>query len=381
MGKKIIICCDGTGNDFGDRNSNVVKLFSLLEKKSGQQVVYYDPGVGTRSSYSAFLPTTRSLMRILGLAFGYGISQNVMDAYGFLMRHYEEGDDVYLFGFSRGAYTIRAVAGLIYKCGLLHPDNTNLIPEAMRVFRMPVGYAHKVPTDFRATFCRPEFNIRFVGLWDTVTSVGWIYSPTTFPYTTRNPIISTLRQAISIDERRAFFRQNIFRPDNSLQKQNIKQIWFAGVHSDVGGGYEDARCGLSNITLEWMLLEAMDNGLAIEDIAKARAMVNSIPDNHRADQNEELKGGWLFGEFWPKWTYIPSSSLYWPFSRIYAKKNGARFPHFNLFRRRFIGNSLTLHESVQKRVTERADYRPSNLVGRDGKYKVEGVEVEPWRRV
>jgi uncharacterized protein (DUF2235 family) len=380
MGKSIVICCDGTSNDFGDCNSNVVKLFSLLEKKTGRQVVYYDPGVGTRSSYSAFLPTTQTLMRWLGLAFGYGISQNVMDAYGFLMRHYEPGDDVYLFGFSRGAYTIRAVAGLIYKCGLLQPDNTNLIPEAMRIFRMPVKSSDKVPTDFRETFCRPEFKIRFVGLWDTVTSVGWIYSPTIFPYSTRNPSVLALRQAISIDERRAFFRQNIFRADKKSPGQDIKQVWFAGVHSDVGGGYEDARSGLSNIALEWMLLEAMGHGLEIEDVDRARAMVNSIPDNHKADQNEELKGAWLLGEFWPKWTYIPRKSLYWPFPWIYANVDGVRLPHLNLFRRRFIGDSTKLHQSVSKRVLERADYRPSNLVDKNGKFKL-ALEEEPWRRI
>src|SRR6187549_127488 len=126
MAKKIIICCDGTSNDFGDKPSNVVKLFSVLEKGQDSQVVYYDPGVGTPSTYDSFNPITRKLQYIFGQSFGYGLSENIMEAYKFLMQCYEDGDELYLFGFSRGSYTVRALAGLIDVCGLLHANCQNL---------------------------------------------------------------------------------------------------------------------------------------------------------------------------------------------------------------------------------------------------------------
>ena len=132
--KKIVICCDGTSNDFGDHNSNVVKLFNVLEKNTDRQLTYYDPGVGTPSTYDAFNPITKKLEYILGQSFGYGLNQNIMDAYAFLMKTYEEGDQLYFFGFSRGAYTVRALAGLINTCGLLYANSENLIAETMRIF-------------------------------------------------------------------------------------------------------------------------------------------------------------------------------------------------------------------------------------------------------
>src|SRR5713101_7612198 len=162
-----------------------------------------------------------------GLAFGYGISDNVADAYQFLMRRFQPGDHLYVFGFSRGAYTARALCGMLHIVGLLTEGNEALIPYAIRMIkRKEIDF--KVAAVFKKTFsrqCKPHF----VGVWDTVSSVGWIYNAVRFPFTnaTRNPDLCVVRHAVSIDERRAFFRQNLFGEPNNPQ-QDVKEVWFAG---------------------------------------------------------------------------------------------------------------------------------------------------------
>jgi uncharacterized protein (DUF2235 family) len=152
------------------------------------------------------------------------------------MRRFEPGDRVYLFGFSRGAYTARALCGMLHIVGLLTEDSEALIPYAIRVIkRRHIDF--RVAAEFKNTFsqdCKPHF----VGVWDTVSSVGWVYNAVRFPFVNagKNPDFHIIRHAVSIDERRAFFRQNLFGLANNPQ-QDVKEVWFAGVHSDVGGGY------------------------------------------------------------------------------------------------------------------------------------------------
>lgn len=363
--KNIIICCDGTSNDFGDNNSNVVKLFSLLEKNTERQVVYYDPGVGTPSTYDAFNPITKKLKYVLGMAFGYGLSENIMEAYQFLMENYEEGDQVYLFGFSRGAYTARAIAGLVYTCGLLHANSENLIPEAMRIYYDRKNYNGFA---FRKTFGR-SCPIHFLGIWDTVTSVGWVYDPLTLRSTTNNKSIKNVRHAIAIDERRAFFRQNLWG-QRYADQQDVKQVWFAGVHADVGGSYPLDRSALSNITLEWMLKEAVGKGLLIESVEKAREVVNHIADPHLQDQNHSLQSFWYICEIWPKLVRVKKQ-------RGEETKWVSR-PYLNFGRCRYLNEGLTLHESVLKRIQDRTDYRPKNLMPFISSKE---FNTEPWVRL
>ncbi|MBL7791465.1 MAG: DUF2235 domain-containing protein [Saprospiraceae bacterium] len=368
--KNIIICCDGTSNDFGDRNSNVVKLFSVLAKDQIRQIVYYDPGVGTPSTYDAFNPVTKKLMYAFGQGFGYGLSDNIMDAYRFLMQCYKEGDRVYLFGFSRGAYTVRAVAGLLHTCGLLYDHNENLVSEAMRIYH---DRGTKIADRFKKTFCRP-CPVYFLGLWDTVTSVGRLYNPLLLQATTNNPDVKIIRHAIAIDERRAFFRQNLWGNKHE-EMQDIKQVWFAGSHSDVGGSYPLDRSGLSNISLEWMIAEAMDKGILIDDLAEARQVVGHISNPELQDINEELKGGWYIAEIWPKLVWVKRLQKG-------GKSQWKSKPYLNLGRPRFITSDATLHESVLLRLQQRPDYRPKNLLR-----KIEVAEVakrhpvEPWKRL
>ncbi len=277
-GKNIIICCDGTGNEFGDCNSNVLKLYTALDlDDETRQVAYYHPGVGTMGDPGIrhWLPRKWSVVK--GLAFGAGFKTNVFDAYRYLMEVYNEGDHIYLFGFSRGAYTARALAGLLHGYGLLHRGNEGHLAYAWRLFvgevkkqrrqlkkdrrnRRPGNNAHTIAHDtaFASTFSRPV-RLRFVGVWDTVSSIGWIYEPLRLLSLAQNEIIDVARHAASIDERRAFFRDNLYGPPVN-DKQDIAQLWFPGVHSDVGGSYprEDSDPALA--TLRWMLGEAQNSG-------------------------------------------------------------------------------------------------------------------------
>jgi uncharacterized protein (DUF2235 family) len=389
MAKNIIICCDGTSNDFGDKPSNVVKLFALLQKDPARQLVYYDPGVGTPSTYDAFNPITKKLKYIFGQSFGYGLSDNIMEAYKFLMQCYEDGDQLYFFGFSRGSYTVRALAGLIEVCGLLHANCQNLVPEAMRIYynrkfsEKPRDNAGNITgpsiaAKFKETFGR-TVQIHFLGLWDTVSSVGWIYNPVTLQATSTNPGVKNVRHAISIDERRAFFRQNLWgklRVKDDFIQQDVKQVWFAGVHSDVGGSYAMEESALSNIALEWMLLEALGKGLIISDIEKARQTVQAIEQPHLKEKHESLEGFWKIAEYWMK------------IVRVNIEKDKDKKPHwvsrpyFNRGRFRFMPEKekQTLHESVLLRLQQLNTYRPKNVMGicKEVNAVTEKFEIEKW---
>lgn len=272
MAKNIVICCDGTACEFGDRNSNVVKLYALLTKSPAQST-YYHPGLGTMGSRLALTKFTRWWTRLLGLAFGYGLMSNISDAYGFLMDEYDEGDFVFLFGFSRGAYTVRALAALLHMFGLIRRGNLALVPYILKTFRAKIRNRHvfEIADGFKQTYsseCRPHF----LGAWDTVSSVGWIYDPLHLPYTVRNPDVKICRHAISIDERRCAFRQNLWEAQNG---QDSKQVWFAGTHSDMDGGYPSGETGLSDLALSWMLREARTAGLRLDD---SSALFTMAPD-------------------------------------------------------------------------------------------------------
>ncbi|HXZ14009.1 MAG TPA: DUF2235 domain-containing protein [Candidatus Sulfotelmatobacter sp.] len=353
MPKKIVVCCDGTGNQFGDQNSNVVKLYKCLIR-STEQVAYYHPGVGTMGSQNALSLLGKAWTLLIGLAFGYGISDNIADAYQFLMHNYEPDDQVFIFGFSRGAYTARALCGMLHVVGLLTPGNEGLIPYAIRLIkRKHIDF--KVAFDFKRTFSR-DCAAYFIGVWDTVASVGWVYNPVNFPYTrvTKNPDFHIVRHAVSVDERRAFFRDNPVGAPNSPQ-QNVVEAWFAGVHSDVGGSYPEEASQLSKIALKWMLGEAEAAGLLVDQKKKAAILGGSppwvAPDPTTKNQHESLHGAWWIAELWPKLAGVMNAAGQWR-QRI----------RVNLARRRTIPDGALFHESVQQRLdATNIRYRPSNL--------------------
>lgn len=256
--KNIVICCDGTGNELGENNTNVVLAFEKIERDA-QQVGFYDPGVGTFDVFGFKAGKVFKKVGIYyGLAFGTGMVQNVEDAYEYLMDKYQDGDDVYIFGFSRGAFTARVLAGMLHKCGLLQKGSKNLISYASRV---NFTKDNKLISDrFKKAFCH-ECKPHFLGVFDTVASLGYIHALRKFSDNILNPDVKTAYHAISIDEKRKKFPVSIWDQSAIPQAQNIKQVWFAGVHSDVGGSYPET--GLSDIALEWMLTNAENQGLRL----------------------------------------------------------------------------------------------------------------------
>jgi uncharacterized protein (DUF2235 family) len=353
MPKNIIICCDGTGNEFGAENSNVVKLYKTLVCNQSQ-IAYYHPGVGTMGARSALTRAGKWWTNVIGKAFGYGISDNVADAYQFLMRTFEPGDKVYVFGFSRGAYTARSLCGMLHAVGLLTLGNEGLIPYAIRMIkRKKIDF--DVAFDFKKTFSR-ECKPYFVGVWDTVSSVGWVYNAVRFPFTavSHNPDLSVVRHAVSIDERRAFFRQNLFgTPSNP--NQDVKEVWFAGVHSDVGGSYPETESQLSKIALRWMICEAEIAGLVFDGQRKADILggkpPNVAPDPNTKNQHESLHGWWWIAELWPKIVSLQNADHTW-----------RKSIRINLGRPRYIATDSIVHESVKTRLANQTvAYKPSNL--------------------
>ena len=371
--KNIVICCDGTGNEFGDQNSNVVKLYRTLIRGTDKQLTYYHPGVGTMGAKNALSAAGKAWTRIRGLAFGYGLSENIADAYQFLMHNFVSGDRLFIFGFSRGAYTARALCGMLEMFGLLSSGNEELIPYAMRLFKSSnsglmfrikqrfttVPNKFRTAAGFKSTFCK-ECKPHFLGLWDTVSSVGWILDPIglkpgRLPYTFALNEVSMIRHAVSVDERRAFFRQNLVEEDPT---RDIKQVWFPGVHSDVGGSYPEAESGLSKISLRWMLIAASQAGLLVDDALVTRVL-GGDPGYARpsctAMIHNSLTLPWWIGEFWPKWTKRRVS----PLGQEPEKFRG--WPRMNLFRRRTINGNEMIHQSVIDREKANPKYKPHNL--------------------
>ena len=202
----------------------------------------------------------------------------------------------------------------------------------------------EIADDFKATFTGEDCKPWFVGVWDTVSSVGWIENPLRLPYTADNPDIEIGRHAIAIDERRAFFRTNLWRlkkPPPQSGPKDLKQVWFAGVHSDVGGGYPEGESGLAKIALEWMIKEAVAKGLLV-DPTKVNLVLGRTPNSTAFTQPDanaaahvSLKGLWWIAEIIPK--------------RHYDWNTGKWQRRLNLGRSRTIPEGSFIHESVYQR--------------------------------
>ena len=356
--KNIVLCCDGTANEIADDRTNVFKLFYALSNNTADQVSYYHPGLGTMEAPGALTGFAKRITRLLGMAIGYGLEADVRDAYVFLMNTYVPGDKVFLFGFSRGAYTVRVVASLLHMYGLLPRGNDPLVPYAIRMMTADEDARFKLANVFKSTFsteCKPWF----VGVWDTVNSVGWIENPLKVPFTANNPDIEIGRQAIAIDERRAFFRQNLWRvaPGSAAGAasgpKDLKQVWFPGVHCDVGGGYPEPTSGLSKIALEWMLAEAVPHGLKIDKARTLRVLKRdgnteyAAPDPN-AQAHESLTPAWWVAEFVPK--------------KHYDLSTGREGRQMNLFRRRTIPPGSSVHEAAYQRKDNYAARLPAGMV-------------------
>ena len=281
MARQLIICCDGTNNNFtGRRNdTNVTQLCELLAPEAQNQRLYYDPGVGNPgelpgASWADRL--SRGLERLHGLVFGKGIYENIAEAYRFILRNWQPGDEIYLFGFSRGAFTARSVGGLVTQFGILRPDMDELIPTLLHTYfsDRQKGRAHyeRIRAQILALSslnAARDAPVWFVGVWDTVASVG---APFLSREITASPTIvgknfMHVRQALALDEYRKTFRPRPYLieagHDYAKHGQSIKQHWFSGAHCDVGGGYVNGEAGLSQQTLVWMVQEAAGCGLRL----------------------------------------------------------------------------------------------------------------------
>jgi uncharacterized protein (DUF2235 family) len=266
--KRLIVCCDGTWNGLsGEYPTNVVKISQAIRSMDEQgilQLVYYEEGLGTKW-YD----------RWVGGAFGWGIDANIADAYRFLCLNYEAGDEVYLFGFSRGAYTVRSLVGFINRSGLLSRPHIRKLPEAYKLYRN----RNIESDDLQAVEFRQKYSdripIKVLGCWDTVGSLG---IPDLIPFlpfdrlinlkyqfhnTRLSSIIQHAFHAMAIDERRKSFVVTHMQKSNKNLSQQVEEVWFPGTHGCIGGGTLENR-KLSDAALSWMMEKVGVLGLAFD---------------------------------------------------------------------------------------------------------------------
>lgn len=328
MARKLSVLFDGTWNTTQDR-TNVIRLSELIATAgsdgSEQLPPFYDKGVGTHA-----------LDRLSGGVFGYGLSDNIRDGYRWLAANFQPGDELFLFGFSRGAYTARSLAGIIRKCGILRSAEKGLIQQAYELYRdKNIHPDNPDAVAFRASFAQ-ETRIKFIGVWDTVGSLG--IPATGVPFsrdfyqwhdTELSKIVDYAYHALAIDEHRKDFAPAVWterKPENI----DVEQRWFVGAHSNVGGGYRNDP--LPNLALAWLQQKARAAGLSF----KTGVVVN--------DQDALASINDSYSEF--------MSGLY----KIF--KGDKRY--YRVFGR---GVNETVDDSVWKRREARPDYRPPTLSG------------------
>lgn len=265
--KRLIICCDGTWQKLtSPYPTNVVKIAQAVKATCSQkipQLVFYDEGIGTENPFA----------KILGGAFGKGIDQNIQDGYRFLCLNYEPGDEIYLFGFSRGAYTVRSLAGMIFNSGLLPRQKIRKAPEAYENYRS--RKSEDKPDSYKMEKFRQDNNaeqvpITLLACWDTVGALGIpnlsaflsfdrkINQKYAFHDTSLSPIIKNALHAVAIDEQREVFDVTPMQISRKSEykgqpvDQFLRQVWFPGVHGSVGGG-NLKQSGLSDGALQWVI--------------------------------------------------------------------------------------------------------------------------------
>ena len=289
--KRLFVCCDGTWNSAVDTKygmpvpTNVLKFYnSIRDGDVGTgadkfvQLRYYHRGVGAQEGLFA---------RVLDGATGGGLSKNIMSAYHWLCSHYEDGDEIFIVGFSRGAFTARSLAGMLHYCALKSQGDWAHTRQMWRQYsrRDPDGG----PSKPALTAAGKPVSIKFLGVWDTVGALGvprqydllgFFDRKYRFHDTSLSPIVDHAYHALALDEQRNNFFPTLWT-NAPAQNQTLEQVWFTGVHSDVGGGYNDR--GLSDITLKWMLDKARDCGAILDD-----EMVKQIEPNARGVLHDSL---------------------------------------------------------------------------------------------
>lgn len=277
MAKRLILCCDGTWNSPDQIRggkpcpTNVAKLEQLVPRTGSDNVeqrLYYQPGVGTGR-----------WDHLRGGVFGYGLSRHVLEAYRFIVANFEPDDDLYFFGFSRGAFTARSTVGLVRNAGVLRREHIDRAEQAYQLYRskakadLPGGREAEL---FRRSYSH-ETRIKFIGVWDTVGALGIPASGVpllaafnkqwAFHDTQLSSWVDSAFHALAIDEKRRAFEATLWNTEPQTEGQRVEQVWLSGCHGNVGGGARDA--GLSDHALLWMMDRARQCGLTVTDPAHA----------------------------------------------------------------------------------------------------------------
>jgi len=342
--KNIVVFSDGTGKEGGTgHNTNVYRTFNLILDRSPAQISFYDQGLGT------------GVRKLSGNILGRGFSTNVRQCYEFIFENYQAGDQIFLFGFSRGAATVRSLTGFIHLFGILPKSRKNLIDKAWKIYKITGKTKRKREADgFLAVNHTMWAKVKFLGIWDTVAALGvpdtrfdkvlnWIVPHGFHDFTLSESVINAYH-ALAIDDVRKEFHPIYIEPRNNMEGE-LKQVWFMGMHTDVGGGYP--KKGLSDLVLEWMTGYAVKHGLRIyNDKKRPEGLCAPDPNGHMHDSRDKI---------WKKLVY-----------RKRQRKWLAR-----------IGKPI-IHESVLLR-TASISNKP------DGGYKPWitdlDYEVEPWTRL
>ncbi len=393
MSKNIVILFDGTSNEISADRTNILRLFGALER-SDRQIVYYDPGVGTFGANNSWSKLYRDTVEVWGLATGWGMDENVKEAYRFLVENYDPGpedehrshpdrDRIFIFGFSRGAYTARVLAGFIHALGFMSRTHLNLLDYAYNTYK-GIPTQEEIDQDrvqdgenrsafasmrlYERTLRTGRPPIKLLGLFDTVASViepgkHWLQMKT-HPFTAKNPSVEYVRHAVAIDERRTMFQPELWTPDQDYRgspfkkvkaRQNFREVWFSGVHGDVGGGYPEAESGQVKIPLDWMIRETEETGLlyrtqTVNDIVLGERNNKYVKLNPTADLHNSMNIGWKLLEYVPR--RVPENS--------WRKRGDRRSVYIPLKDYRLVPHGALLHETVRTRI-EAGSYSPANL--------------------
>ncbi|KAF4609409.1 hypothetical protein D9613_012988 [Agrocybe pediades] len=317
--RNLVISIDGTSNKFGSMNTNVIEHHSLLDDE--HQILYYNSGIGTyaRPSWTSPKFIGMVLHHKIDLAIAWDFDKTVMDAYRWISDKYESGDLIFMFGFSRGAFQVRVLSAMIEKVGLLRPGNELQIPFAYELYSDPAtdelepmgpqGSSRErvtIAEHFKRTFSRKGVKVHFVGVWDTVSSIGTVRGAKMLPGTIDGmKHVCFFRHALALDERRVKFLPEYANggkgPDEKATSGSIphtKEIWFAGTHSDIGGGNTiKTTLDRTRPPLRWMVYEAGPLGLRMSPFER------DLRDDEKVAVKESLSWVW-----WP-FEYLPFRRL------------------------------------------------------------------------
>ncbi len=300
MSKRIVFCADGTWST-SETNTNVYKMFKATPS-TPDQIVFYDDGLGIDG---------QPLEKLTGGAVGAGIDKKVQEGYTKIAQVYEPGDEIFLFGFSRGAYTVRCLASVLCECGLpSRPFDKTIVASICKIYRKAINQNSLAEDLKKYNLFKPT--IKFIGVWDTVGSVGPVaffgkVSPAmgNFADTKLHPNILNAYHALAINERRQEFPPTLWEvPYPSIKNQTLEQVWFTGCHGDVGGGGPDGEVSLSEIPFKWIAEKASSLGMQINP----NVLAHCSEINTKQALSSIHKSWKLFWRL-PKWRTIPQNSV------------------------------------------------------------------------